>query len=182
MSISSDQIIDIYGKKYFDTLYDEHEKTNYNYKELLSQPDFTIDMAIKLPINPNILFLYAYDTNNEKLLIETCKKLKLYPVQLFNRALDNDDTKLLDLIINIIPKQFSVTYTTWGGNDWHPKRNDSNVDFSILDLVKYRKAKKCYKIMKNTMKFKRFRRTFPIKDSDYSFYKNTSTEGFILKL
>ena len=64
MSILANEIINIYGKKYFDILYDETNKTCFKIKELLSRTDFDSEMAMKLPVHQNLLFIHAYNTKN----------------------------------------------------------------------------------------------------------------------
>lgn len=186
MSIRADQIINIYGKKYFDKLYDETNQTHYDFKKLIKRDDFSAEMAMKLPVGPTILFFEAYYTHNEKLL-KKIKTLKLDRAALFNRVLVRDDIELLKIMdsVKMVPKKFSASYSVSVGDrtEWHlTSRRRVSETFSILDLVKHFRAKKCYKFMKETMKFKKYLVTYPIKNRNcnYHLLREISDEGFLL--
>jgi hypothetical protein len=173
MSINAGKIITIYGKPYFDILYDDTKQVKYCYKSLLRRPDFTCDMALKLPIDINDLFLVAYQTKNKPLmekLLPTYKNYNdenpkkrictFYPninhVQLFNDAIKDDDVELLKISNHIskIPNIFVAVYTCYAPGDYDscdPTGTTSRSHY-MLDLAKYFKANKCYNYMESNLK------------------------------
>jgi ERCC4-related helicase len=179
--INTDEIIETYGKEYFDNLYNETKQTKYDYKLLLKRSDFTNNMALKLSINKTLLLLEAYYTKNNvllELLLENFKKYNLNHILLFNEAIKNDDIELLKISnkISKIPNTFVSQYTY------------INRTHYILDLVANKKANNCYTYMKNELKLYIDNPVcylkFPIRlSTDFSDYylqinNNKSYEGY----
>ena len=209
MLIKADKIIAIYGKPYFDVLYDDTQQVEYSYKSLLKRSDFTCDMALQLPVNKTELFLEAYKTKNNLLVKKmlygidnTSNKRRhrsfhcyINNITLFNVAMYDDDVELLKISnkIHKIPNKFTVIYTDYVTSGYGDVRSVSETsrDHSILDLAKYLGAEKCYTYMKSDLKMPIkihvYHTKFPIRwktadtsDQDLSRKYNTSVEGYNL--
>jgi len=168
MLIKADKIITLYGKTYFDVLYNDTNKVEYCHKSLLIRSDFTCEMALKLPINKTQLFLDAYRNKNNSLMKKLLpdnqnddnppRKLarqsyycSINHACLFNEAMLNDDVELLKISnrIHKLPNQFIVDYNDYDTSGYGDVKSTSTTSrrHCLLNLVKHLQAEKCYTYM-----------------------------------